>query len=201
MKFLILITFLLSFVFADDIDVCIQQKLKLSEPVNHQTIFRDIESGNFKQFRYAARSALQICHPTFDIVAGQIFRKLTKPEVPVTDTACKCYQIYLMKSNADGLLAPQLDKNLLKDFDGSDKCDEIIDSYKQSQISQKMPEGTVGELNCMNKIIGKYMSGRIKALVLSKGEYSLGIFTDEKDRFVRELRDVSEELIECIVAL
>lgn len=62
-----------------------------------------------------------------------------------------------------------------------------------------MPEGTENELACMNKVIDRYMSGRIKALVLSKGEFSYEIFDDERSRFVRELRDVSEELIVCIV--
>lgn len=108
MKNFLLITFLISFTTANDIDVCIQNKLKLQEPVNHRTILNDIETGNFKQFRYAARSALQICHPSFDIVAGQIFKKLTRPNVTVTDEQYECYKNYLIQNNPEGLLVQGL---------------------------------------------------------------------------------------------
>lgn len=194
------VIFCASLTAASDVDVCIQQKLKLPTPVNHQTILRDIEEGNFKRFRYAARSALQICHPTFDIVAGQIFKKMMKPQVALTEVELKCYETYLLKKNPEGLLIPQLDKNLLTNgFDGSENCDGIINAYVQLQIKHKMPEGTESELKCLNNLIDRYMSGRIKALVMSRGGYSYEIFNDERSRFVRELRDVSDELIECIV--
>lgn len=201
MKFLFLIAFLVSAALANDIDLCIQQKLKLSDPVNHQTILRDIESENLKQFRYAARSALQICHPTFDIVAGQIFKRFTKPKVPLTDVEIKCFERYLVNKNSDGILVQNLDRASLNAFQGLEKCDETVNGYIQQQINQKMPEGNEGELNCLNNLIDDYMRGRIKALVLSSGFFSYEIFTEEKNNFVKELKDVSEKLIECIVGL
>jgi len=198
MKTLILISILFYYVTANEVDLCIQRKLKLSEPVDHRNIQRDIQNENLKKFRYSARFALQICHPTFDIIAGQIFKKMTKPQVLLTETELKCYETYLLKKNPEGLLVPELDKNVLDGFEGSDKCDEITKAYTDSQIKIKMPTGTDGELKCMNNVIDKYMSGRIKALALSKSGYSLDVFNDEKNRFVKELREVSDDLIECI---
>ena len=201
MKSLILISILFYFVTANEIDLCIQRKLKLSEPIDHKNIQRDIQNENLKKFRYSARFALQICHPTFDIIAGQIFKKMTKPQVPLSETELKCYETYLLKKNPEGLLVPELDKNLLNGFDGSEKCDEIVKTYIDGQIKTKMPEGSEGELKCMNNVIDRYMSGRIKALAISKGGYSLDVFHDEKNRFAKELREVSDDLIECINAL
>ncbi|CAG9811027.1 unnamed protein product [Chironomus riparius] len=198
MKTLILISILFYFVTANEIDLCIQRKLKLSEPIDHKNIQRDIQNENLKKFRYSARFALQICHPTFDIIAGQIFKKMTKPQVPLTQTELKCYELYLLKQNPEGLLVPELDKNLLNGFEGSDECDGIVKNYIDTQIKIKMPAGTEGELKCMDNSIEKYMNGRIKAFALSKGGYSLDIFYDEKNRFVKELREVSDDLIECI---
>lgn len=199
MKILVIFSFFIIAITADDLDVCIQNKLKLSEPVSHKTIMQDITNGNLKRFRYAARSALQVCHPTYEIVAGQVFKKMMKPSALPSETEVNCYQRHLMEINTEGLLAAQLDRNLLNGFEGDSLCDEIIENFVQSQVSQKMPEGTEIEIACLKNNLKEYMSARFKSQILSLKEYAVEVINDEKQRFVRELRDVSEKLISCIV--
>lgn len=201
MKFsLIIIGLFLVHINADAIDSCIQNKLKLPSPISHKTIFDDIANHGTK-FRFAARSALQVCHPTFDIVAGQIFGKFSKANPNVTEAEANCYRVELMRKNAGGTFVESFDKNLLNGFEGDENCREIIDSYTNAQIAQKMPNGTPEELQCLSNSLDKYMESRYKAKVLSQGHFESEVVGVEKEIFVKELREVSETLIECLNAL
>jgi hypothetical protein len=193
---------LISFALGSDLDVCIQNKLKLSQPVNHKTLLDDFAAGDLKRLRYAARSALQVCHPTFDIVAGQMFKKSTQPkELPSADEI-KCFEFYLVKNyGSDKFVSENLDKSLANGFEGDVECDKVVDAFTQSQIRVKMPEGNEKEIGCMKVNIDKYMLARIKAKVMTLREVSIDVFNVEKGRFVSELREVSDELINCIVNL
>lgn len=64
-----------------------------------------------------------------------------------------------------------------------------------------MPNGTPEELQCLDSSIDKYMESRFKAKVLSHGHFESEIIEAERATFVRELREVSEELITCLTAL
>ncbi|KAG5666451.1 hypothetical protein PVAND_014479 [Polypedilum vanderplanki] len=199
-KTIFLITyFFIAVILADnnDIDLCIQKKLKVSTPVSHV----QLQTGDFTKIPYAARSALQICHPTFDIVAVNVFKKMLKPQVMPSEIDVKCFKTHLLKKNAEGLLVEAFDKNLLNGFDGDSNCAEIIENFTNNQIKQKMPYGTPSEIQCLKNSIDMYMSARFKAQILAAGDYSVEIINDEKQRFARELREVSEELIECLVEL
>lgn len=190
---LIAIALFITSAVSDDLDLCIQKKLKLTTPISA----RDIQAGDFGKVPVATRSALQICHPTFDIVAGQVFKRL-KPQSPFSDAEVKCFKIHLMQKNAEGLLTAALDRNLLA---SGENCDEIVENFTNVQIKQKMPNASAGELQCLTKNIDLYMSGRFKAMIMTREEFSAEIFNDERERFIKELRQVSEELIECLVDL
>jgi hypothetical protein len=184
--------------FADnELDLCIQRKLKLSTPVSATQIM----SGDFQMIPYAARSALQVCHPTFDIVAGRIFKGLAKPKQLPSDVDVKCFEAHLMRKETQGPLVASLDRAILGGFEGDSACGSVIENFTNAQIKQKMPNGTPAELQCLNNSIDKYMSGRMKGMVMAGGEYSLEIFESERVMFVRELREVSDDLIECLVGL
>lgn len=201
LKFLITISFFLISSQADNfdqIDLCIQSKLNLPEPISHQTIQNDIATKGGK-FRHAARAALQICHPTFDIVAGQIYRKMAAPNAEISEVEVKCFEVELIRKNSEGLLVEKFDKNLLNGFEGDENCEKMIKDFKELQVNLKMPDGTAEERQCLMNSIDKYVSGRFKAKILARGQFSIEIFNDEKERFVRELREVSDEMIKCLV--
>lgn len=118
-------------------------------------------------------------------------------EIPVVEV--NCLKAELMKKNSGDVLVETFDKNLLNGFEGDESCEKIINDLTQQQITQKMPNGTDEERQCLLNSIDKYMSGRFKAKILAQGHFSIEIFNEERDRFVRELREVSDDLIKCLV--
>jgi hypothetical protein len=186
----------------DLISPCVQNKLKLSQQVQHKA-FKD----ELKGLAPAARLAARLCSDKFDDVTGQLFTMLTTPSSRSESAAnldyhaVQCYQWHLITNHPERPIVRQLTGSV-EQFVISD-CDAIVQAARDNYKKQSPSNGTPEDLACIDKIIERFTVERFVTVVILRFGDRLPASSDaielERKIFGDRLKEITEELVACYV--
>ncbi|KAG5668332.1 hypothetical protein PVAND_016275 [Polypedilum vanderplanki] len=181
----------------DFISPCIQNKLKLSQPVQYKEFKSD---EKLKKLQNSLLFSSRLCSDKFYESAAQVFDKFTTPsdrsETNLDSHTVDCYRWYLLKTQPKNPIV-----NVLKTAEGFDEsdCDEIVKVAKENYIKQAPSNKTPEDRACLEKIIERFSTQRFITVIILHGKFDAQIVNEERKIFIDNLKETTEEIVECFV--